>query len=148
MTAVLEPPTNTAPTGLTFLELEITGRCQLTCSSHCYAEAGPTRGHGSMTGEDWRRVIDEAGAMGVATVQFIGGEPTLHPEFTALVKHALDAGLRTADELLDEAWSDAPAILRPAAAVTLAAHLDKLAEEGRLPEGVERPRFDWPSSQG
>jgi hypothetical protein len=23
--------------------------------------------------------------------------------------------------------------------VTLAAHLDKLAEEGRLPEGVERP---------
>jgi glyoxylase-like metal-dependent hydrolase (beta-lactamase superfamily II) len=61
---------------------------------------------------------------------------------------AIDAGLRTADELLDEAWSDAPAILRPAAAVTLAAHLDKLAEERRLPEGVERPRFDWPSSQG
>jgi hypothetical protein len=31
-------------------------------------------------------------------------------------------------------------VLRPAAAATLAAHLDKLAEEGRLPEGVERPR--------
>jgi hypothetical protein len=52
---------------------------------------------------------------------------------------ALDAGLRTADELLDEVWDDAPAILRPAAAVTLAAHIDKLAEEGRLPDGVERP---------
>ena len=52
---------------------------------------------------------------------------------------ALDAGLRRADELLDEVWDDAPTILRPAAAVTLAAHLDKLAEEGRLPEGVERP---------
>jgi hypothetical protein len=36
-----------------------------------------------------------------------------------------------------------PAILRQAAAVTLAAHLDKLAEEGRLPEGVERPRMPW-----
>jgi glyoxylase-like metal-dependent hydrolase (beta-lactamase superfamily II) len=52
---------------------------------------------------------------------------------------ALDAGRRSADELLDEVWSDAPAALRPAAAVTLAAHLDKLADEGRLPEGVERP---------
>jgi glyoxylase-like metal-dependent hydrolase (beta-lactamase superfamily II) len=52
---------------------------------------------------------------------------------------ALDAGLRTADELLDRVWSDAPAALRPAATVTLAAHLDKLTEEGRVPEGVERP---------
>jgi glyoxylase-like metal-dependent hydrolase (beta-lactamase superfamily II) len=52
---------------------------------------------------------------------------------------ALDAGKRTVDELLDDAWSDAPAALRPAAAVTLAAHLDKLEEEGRLPAGVERP---------
>jgi glyoxylase-like metal-dependent hydrolase (beta-lactamase superfamily II) len=52
---------------------------------------------------------------------------------------ALDGGLRTVDELLDEVWSDASAALRPAAAVTLAAHLDKLAEEARLPEGVERP---------
>ena len=54
---------------------------------------------------------------------------------------ALAAGRRTVDELLDDAWSDAPAALRPAAAATLAAHLDKLDEEGRLPEGVERPQF-------
>ena len=54
---------------------------------------------------------------------------------------ALDAGLRTADELLDRVWSDAAAALRPAAAVTLAAHLDKLEEEGRLPDGVERPEL-------
>jgi glyoxylase-like metal-dependent hydrolase (beta-lactamase superfamily II) len=52
---------------------------------------------------------------------------------------ALDAGLRTTDELLDRVWSDAPAALRPAATVTLAAHLDKLDEEGRLPDGVQRP---------
>jgi glyoxylase-like metal-dependent hydrolase (beta-lactamase superfamily II) len=49
---------------------------------------------------------------------------------------ALDAGLRTRDELLDSAWSDAPPHLRAAAALTLAAHLEKLAEEGRLPDGV------------
>ncbi|HEX7299165.1 MAG TPA: MBL fold metallo-hydrolase [Solirubrobacteraceae bacterium] len=54
---------------------------------------------------------------------------------------ALAAGLRTTDELLDRVWSDAPAALRPAAAVTLTAHLDKLEEEGRLPDGVQRPAF-------
>ena len=53
---------------------------------------------------------------------------------------AIRAGSRTVDQLLDEAWSDAPAALRPAAAATLAAHLDKLAEEGGLPEDVERPQ--------
>lgn len=55
---------------------------------------------------------------------------------------ALDAGRRSVDELLDEVWDDAPEVLRPAAAVTLAAHLDKLDQEGRLPAGVERPS-DW-----
>jgi glyoxylase-like metal-dependent hydrolase (beta-lactamase superfamily II) len=54
---------------------------------------------------------------------------------------ALDAGLRTIDELLARVWSDAPAALRPAATVTLAAHLDKLDEEGRLPRGVQRPEL-------
>jgi glyoxylase-like metal-dependent hydrolase (beta-lactamase superfamily II) len=49
---------------------------------------------------------------------------------------ALDSGLRTRDELLDAAWSDAPPELRPAAALTLAAHLEKLGEEGRLPDDV------------
>ena len=49
---------------------------------------------------------------------------------------ALDSGLRTRDELLDAAWPDAPPHLRPAAALTLAAHLEKLSEEGRLPEDV------------
>jgi glyoxylase-like metal-dependent hydrolase (beta-lactamase superfamily II) len=54
---------------------------------------------------------------------------------------ALDDGARSADELLDAVWDDAPGILRIAAAVTLRAHLDKLADEGRLPEGVELQEF-------
>ena len=56
---------------------------------------------------------------------------------------ALGAGKRTVEELLDDVWADAPAVLRPAAAVTLAAHLDKLADEDRLPDGVERPTPWW-----
>lgn len=46
---------------------------------------------------------------------------------------AIAEGRRSTDELLDGAWSDVPVQLRPLAAVTLAAHLDKLAEENRLP---------------
>ncbi|GEB57149.1 radical SAM protein [Streptomyces gardneri] len=78
---------------LDFLSLELTSRCQFTCPSQCYAEAGPTQGHGSMTAEDWHRLIDEAASLGTSTVQFIGGEPTLYPDFTQLVEHALRAGL-------------------------------------------------------
>ena len=59
-----------------------------------------------------------------------------------LVLDALEAGARTHDELLDRAWSDvdfeAAPYLRFAAAATLEAHLEKLDEERRLPEGVER----------
>jgi glyoxylase-like metal-dependent hydrolase (beta-lactamase superfamily II) len=47
---------------------------------------------------------------------------------------ALEAGLRERDELLDAAWPEVPVELRPAAALTLEAHLQKLGEEGRLPE--------------
>lgn len=59
---------------------------------------------------------------------------------------ALDDGLRTIDELLDHVWDDAPASLRLAATATLAAHLGKLEEEGRLPDGVER--VQWPPAGG
>jgi glyoxylase-like metal-dependent hydrolase (beta-lactamase superfamily II) len=51
---------------------------------------------------------------------------------------ALAGGKRTTGELLDAVWADAPAALRVAAALTLEAHLAKLAGEGRLPAGVER----------
>jgi glyoxylase-like metal-dependent hydrolase (beta-lactamase superfamily II) len=60
-------------------------------------------------------------------------------EREAALVAALADGLRSVDELLDRVWDDAPRILRPAAAVTLGAHLDKLEEEGALPAGVHRP---------
>ncbi len=56
----------------------------------------------------------------------------------AALVSALAEGKRTTVELLDAAWADAPAELRGAAAVTLEAHLEKLSEDGRLPEGVQR----------
>jgi MoaA/NifB/PqqE/SkfB family radical SAM enzyme len=78
---------------VSFLELEITGRCQLACT-HCYAESGPSGRHGSMTVYDWERVIREARSLGVEAVQFIGGEPTLYPGLGRLIRYALQSGLR------------------------------------------------------
>jgi glyoxylase-like metal-dependent hydrolase (beta-lactamase superfamily II) len=57
---------------------------------------------------------------------------------------ALSEGRRSVEELLDAAWPEIAPELRPLAAITLAAHLDKLASEGALPAGVERPSFEPP----
>lgn len=54
-----------------------------------------------------------------------------------LLLAALDEGARSEDELLELAWNDAPPSLRPVAALTLRAHLRKLADEGRAPSGLE-----------
>ena len=92
---------------LDFLWLEITGRCQLACE-HCYASSGPSGTHGTMTTADWKRTIDQAVDLGVARIQLVGGEPTLHPDLPALVRHALCRGpevevysnlVRVSDEL-------------------------------------------------
>jgi glyoxylase-like metal-dependent hydrolase (beta-lactamase superfamily II) len=73
------------------------------------------------------------------------GEPVADPaaRIDELIAHraareaalvaALERGLRSEEELLDAAWADAPAHLRPVAALSLAAHLEKLREEGRAP---------------
>jgi MoaA/NifB/PqqE/SkfB family radical SAM enzyme len=78
---------------VSFLELELTGRCQLACT-HCYADAAPTADHGTMRVDDWRTVIGDAATLGITGVQFIGGEPTLHPGFPQLLEHAIQASLK------------------------------------------------------
>jgi MoaA/NifB/PqqE/SkfB family radical SAM enzyme len=92
-----------------FLWLEITGRCQLECAM-CYADSGPWGTHGLMTDAEWMQVLDQAAAMGVSEVQFIGGEPTLHPGLPMLIKHALGVGLAVEVytnlvHVTDELWS-------------------------------------------
>lgn len=80
-------------TATTFAWLEITGKCQLECT-HCYADSGPTGSHGQMRRQDWERVIDELAEAGVTMVQFIGGEPMLHPDLGALIDRATTRGLQ------------------------------------------------------
>ncbi len=50
---------------------------------------------------------------------------------------ALQRGERSRAALLDEAWSDVPTAMRPAAALVMQAHLDKLAAEGRAPADLQ-----------
>jgi glyoxylase-like metal-dependent hydrolase (beta-lactamase superfamily II) len=53
---------------------------------------------------------------------------------------ALEQGERSRKALLDEAWSDVPEELRPAAELVMQAHLDKLSTEDRLPDDItQRP---------
>jgi MoaA/NifB/PqqE/SkfB family radical SAM enzyme len=77
---------------LTFLWLEITGKCNLACS-HCYADSGPMGSmHGEMGREDWIRVIAEAAELDCRELQFIGGEPTMHPDLRSLIREARQQG--------------------------------------------------------
>jgi hypothetical protein len=78
---------------LSFVWLEVTGKCQLQCV-HCYAESGPSGTHGKMDTPDWLRVIDQSMDLGAKTAQFIGGEPTVHPDLVTLAVHALNRGFQ------------------------------------------------------
>ncbi|HEY1701208.1 MAG TPA: radical SAM protein [Trebonia sp.] len=93
MTLTTDYADTAEPGTLGMLWLEITGQCQLECR-HCYAGSGPDGDHGTMTTGDWERVIGQAAGLGTRIVQFIGGEPTLHPDLPRLIRHALERGLR------------------------------------------------------
>ena len=91
MTTTIEPQ-QAEETRTRLVSLDLTRRCQLACT-HCYNGSGTNGTHGTMTREDWTRVLDEAAAYGVSTVQFIGGEPTLHPDLRPLTERTLLLGM-------------------------------------------------------
>ncbi|GGZ22970.1 hypothetical protein GCM10010387_15040 [Streptomyces inusitatus] len=105
MTSVAEPPV-TPFAGITTLELEITGKCQLSCS-HCLSMSSPQATHGTMTPADWRQVIADAADLGIPRIQLIGGEPTVHPQWRGFAELALSLGLgvQIYSNLFNVAWS-------------------------------------------
>jgi glyoxylase-like metal-dependent hydrolase (beta-lactamase superfamily II) len=112
----------------------------------------PAAGGGSLA--DYMRSLDALAAVGASLLCPGHGEWITDPaakiaeyaehrrERERLLVAALDSGLRTEDELLDAAWSDVPASMRPAAALAMRAHLEKLDAEGRLPGGFAFPPRD------
>ncbi|MDJ0896345.1 MAG: pyrroloquinoline quinone biosynthesis protein PqqE [Alphaproteobacteria bacterium] len=86
MTATLEPP-------LAMLA-EVTHRCPLQCP-YCSNPLELDRKAAELSTEEWRRVLDEAAALGVLQVHFSGGEPTARADIVELIAHAAEAGLYT-----------------------------------------------------
>jgi MoaA/NifB/PqqE/SkfB family radical SAM enzyme len=91
MTATLDHSADTS-TGVKFLELEITHRCQLTCA-HCLTSSSPHAPRATMTRADWESVITQTAQLGIPQVQFIGGEPLTSPFLVPLLGYALSLGL-------------------------------------------------------
>ena len=77
---------------LSFLWLEITAKCNLECL-HCYADSSPRQNLlGEMSTEEWLKIIRDSVRLGCRHVQFIGGEPTLHPDLARMIPFASDQG--------------------------------------------------------
>jgi MoaA/NifB/PqqE/SkfB family radical SAM enzyme len=77
---------------LKFLWLELTNRCNLQCV-HCYSESSPHSGERDLlTTQDYESIMSQAYALGCRMIQFIGGEPQLHPDFLHLLIKAKTIG--------------------------------------------------------
>jgi PqqA peptide cyclase len=89
---------------------ELTHRCPLQCP-YCSNPIALERANLELDTATWRRVIDEASALGVLQTHFSGGEPTLRRDLEELVAHAAAVGqytnLITAGVLLDRARIEA-----------------------------------------
>lgn len=75
--------------------IEITQRCNLTCPT-CYAGSSPDRDE-FLSLPAFAELLDGLLAKGKGNadlLQLSGGEPTIHPEFFAILDHALGLGIR------------------------------------------------------
>ncbi|MCZ2078856.1 MAG: radical SAM protein [Bryobacterales bacterium] len=74
------------------MALAITAHCNLSCDGCRY-------GRDFMTGCQMtlpliKRVLNDASGLGVYAVRLYGGEPLLHPDLPAMVRHAWSAGIK------------------------------------------------------
>ncbi|MFD5319524.1 radical SAM/SPASM domain-containing protein [Streptomyces sp. NPDC127098] len=73
--------------------LYLTFRCNARCG-YCNVWQDPVfDGHRELTADGLRRCLDELAELGVTYVDLTGGEPALHREVTAAVRHAHQLGM-------------------------------------------------------
>ncbi|HOU11758.1 MAG TPA: radical SAM protein [Anaerolineae bacterium] len=72
-------------------DVALTYGCNNACA-HCYNEA-ERLDMPSLALADWFRVLDKLAEIGVPHLILTGGEPTLHPDLPAIIRHADGLGL-------------------------------------------------------
>lgn len=72
------------------LYLYVTRECNLRCR-HCWISAGPrqTRDELQLSLEEFKRIIDDAKALGVQHIKITGGEPFVYPKILQLIRFAV-----------------------------------------------------------
>ena len=81
-----------APSSPLSLIAELTHRCPLHCL-YCSNPLEMQRAESELTTEDWRRVFQQAGQMGVLHLHLTGGEPLARKDLPELIRAGRDAGL-------------------------------------------------------
>jgi glyoxylase-like metal-dependent hydrolase (beta-lactamase superfamily II) len=106
----------------------------------------PESGGGSLA--DYMRSLDLVAGLGAALLAPGHGPWITDPgakiaeyahhrrERERMLLEALDRGVRSTEELLDAAWGDVAEAMRPAAALAMRAHLEKLWAEDRAPRDL------------
>lgn len=94
MNAVLQPSPQAQPGPPLWLLAELTYRCPLHCA-FCYNPTDLAQHTDELGTADWKRILDEARALGAVQCGFSGGEPLLRDDLEALVAHARGLGYYT-----------------------------------------------------
>lgn len=73
--------------------LELLPSCNMACT-HCYSDSSPTRqmNEVKLSEIDWKNIVYEVSRAGYRRIQFIGGEPTIHPSLPKLLRYAAEIG--------------------------------------------------------
>lgn len=74
-------------------QVSITDHCNYECPV-CYADCGPRSNPDNLPVDEVLRRVRDVRQRGAKTVSLTGGEPTLHPELTTIIRGARAAGLR------------------------------------------------------
>ena len=74
------------------LVAELTHRCPLQCP-YCSNPLSLDPARSELATDEWRRVFDEAAALGVLQLHLSGGEPMARPDLDLLIRHASTRGL-------------------------------------------------------
>jgi hypothetical protein len=90
-----------------------------------------------MERDDWLRVIAEAAQARIPKIQFIGGEPTLHPDLALFIQQALNAGLKVEVysnlvRVSDKLWA---AFCQPGVELATSFYTDDPVQHARITRG-------------